>query len=379
MRPFDSREPSAERRSVHHGQQKPQNFTDAGSDDERTRDTRVEAYLQKGLTDFKTLWDATENPAPCNTTISDFRVYKLLGEGTYGKVMLVYHNANKQYYALKMIDKEMVVKRKQVPHTLNEKRILQCINFPFVVNLDFSFQNNSMLFLIMPIVSGGELFNHLQKMKKFSEIISRFYSAQVAMALEYLHYLGVVYRDLKPENLLLDCHGYVKVTDFGFAKVVNGRTYTFCGTPEYIAPEIIKNTGYSFAADWWSFGILIYELNAGYAPFRHDEPIRLYELIVDGKYNCPSGFSAELKAAIITLLQVDTSKRYGNLKNGARDIKNLKWFGPLNWLQVYEQKLPAPYTPACKSPEEIAKSSSGKTPEIPNGHTNKYPKEFEFF
>lgn len=220
------------------------------------------------------------------------------------------------------------------------------------------------------------------RMKKFKEETSRFYASQVVLAIEYIHKLELIYRDLKPENILVDRNGYIKITDFGFCKLVKERTYTFCGTPEYLAPEIINMKGYGKTVDWWSLGILIYEFSAGFSPFSQSngDQLKMMERIVKRNFKFPSSFSEDLKNLISNLLQTDLSRRFGNLKNGVNDIKSHAWFKPINWVSMYLQKSEAPYIPTVTSdPSDVSQFDSFEDVKIKVSVNNKYVDEFADF
>ncbi|KAI9332251.1 camp-dependent protein kinase catalytic subunit beta, partial [Obelidium mucronatum] len=279
------------------------------------------------------------NGARMGYRLSDFHFIRTLGTGTFGRVYLSKYRDSDQYYAMKMLNKADLVRMQQLEHVACEKQILHEINFPFIVNLVCTFQDDRHLFMLMEYVVGGELFSHLRRAGKFSNDMARFYAAEIVLAIEYLHDRDIVYRDLKPENLLLDHHGHIKITDFGFAKKVIDRTWTCCGTPEYLAPEIIETKGHGKAVDWWALGVLIFEMLAGYPPFYDEDVLRLYEKILDGKIFFPPHFDVAARDIVKRLCTEDRSKRLGNLKGGSMDIKKHRWFRGVDWTLLLEKKV----------------------------------------
>jgi len=277
-----------------------------------------------------------------NWKLTDFDFLETLGTGTFGRVRLCKHKNSSQYYAIKVLKKADIIRLKQVEHILSEKSVLSSVNHPFIVRLYKTFQDDMHLYMILEYVCGGELFSHLRKVGKFPNDVAKFYAAEIILAIEYLHTKHIVYRDLKPENILLDHKGHVKITDFGFAKRVLDRTWTLCGTPEYLAPEIIQSKGHGKAVDWWALGILIYEMLVGYPPFFDEYPMKIYEKILAGRIQFPHFMDPSAKDLIKRLLTTDKMKRIGNLKNGAVDIKQHKWFRGVDWNELYNQLIPSP-------------------------------------
>merc|ERR1711957_360273 len=289
-------------------------------------------------------------------SLPDFTMSRTLGCGSFGRVKLATYKPDGKLYAVKFMKKHEIIKLKQVDHINNEKRLMAQINFPFVVNMMGYFRDPQFIYIVMECVFGGELFTHLRKARKFDDTQSKFYGAQIADAFKHIHSKNIIHRDLKPENILLMGNGYSKLTDFGFAKILEPgtRTYTLCGTPEYIAPEVLLNKGHGKSVDWWTLGILIYEMIVGYPPFVDEDPMGIYQKILSGKIVFPKLFDKNAKGLVKKLLTADLGKRYGNLKNGVDDIKQHKWFNDLDWNQLLEKQLPTPFKPTVKDPSDLS-------------------------
>ncbi|CAG9567043.1 unnamed protein product [Danaus chrysippus] len=268
------------------------------------------------------------------------------GTGTFGRVCLCRDKAADEYLAMKILSMADVIRLKQVDHVMNEKSILAEINHPFIVNLRWWTHDDSCIYMLFDYVCGGELFSYLRNAGRFSNSIGNFYAAEIVSALEYLHARNIVYRDLKPENLLLAKDGHLKITDFGFAKKLTDRTWTLCGTPEYLAPEIIQSKGHNKAVDWWALGVLIYEMLVGYPPFYDDNPFGIYEKILNGRVDWPRHLDQVAKDIIKKLLIQDRTKRLGNMKCGSEDVKRHRWFKHIDWADVFMKKLQPPIVPS---------------------------------
>ncbi|KAH7579025.1 Serine/Threonine protein kinases active-site signature [Nakaseomyces glabratus] len=278
-------------------------------------------------------------------TLSDFQILRTLGTGSFGRVHLIRSNHNGRFYALKALKKHTVVKLKQVEHTNDERRMLSIVSHPFIIRMWGTFQDSQHVFMVMDYIEGGELFSLLRKSQRFPNPVAKFYAAEVCLALEYLHSKEIIYRDLKPENILLDKNGHIKITDFGFAKYVPDVTYTLCGTPDYIAPEVVSTKPYNKSVDWWSFGILIYEMLAGYTPFYDANTMKTYEHILNSELKFPSFFHPDVQDLLSKLITRDLSKRLGNLQNGSEDVKNHPWFSEVVWEKLLARYIETPYEP----------------------------------
>ncbi|XP_076464763.1 ribosomal protein S6 kinase alpha-5-like [Babylonia areolata] len=308
-------------------------------------------------------------------SMKDFELLRVLGTGAYGKVFLtrkVTGPDKGKLYALKQLKKASIVhKAKTTEHTITERQVLEAIrDSPFLVTLHYAFQTDSKLNLILDFVNGGEMFTHLNQRDRFEEQEARVYIGEVVLALETLHQLGIIYRDIKLENILLDSKGHIVLTDFGLSKEfmpndTSKRTYSFCGTIEYMAPEIIRSsTGHDFTVDWWSLGVLAFELMTGTSPFSSENPdentqSEVSKRILKIEPRIPDFLSSDMKDFIRRLMIKDPSKRLG--ARGVKEIKRHRFFKGLNWEDLAQKRIPAPFTPKIKDDLDVSNFSEDFT------------------
>jgi serine/threonine protein kinase/CRP-like cAMP-binding protein len=289
----------------------------------------------------------------------DIDLITVLGAGAFGKVILCKKkDDNTKTYALKCQSKSMIVGTGLSEHVMNEIHIMVAFDHPFIATLHTVFQDKSYLYFVLELLQGGELFTHTRKFFKLEESWAKFYSASVVLAYTQIHAHHVAYRDLKPENLVLNGKGYAKIVDFGLAKVVrSGQTWTICGTPDYLAPEIITTEGHGMAVDYWALGVLIFELASGKAPFQAADPMETYEKILSGVLTPPSHFSRGVTDLCRKLMQLNQVKRLGNTKGGIHSIMTHKWYSGYDWEGLYQQRLPVkniPILPHVDNPEDAS-------------------------
>ncbi|KAK9240268.1 kinase-like domain-containing protein [Lipomyces kononenkoae] len=299
-------------------------------------------------------------------TIDSFELLKVVGKGSFGKVMQVRKKDTSRIYALKTIRKAHIVSRSEVNHTLAERTVLAQIDNPFIVPLKFSFQSPEKLYLVLAFVNGGELFHHLQREGKFDLNRSRFYTAELLCALECLHGFNVIYRDLKPENILLDYTGHIALCDFGLCKLnmtQDDKTNTFCGTPEYLAPELLLGQGYTKTVDWWTLGVLLYEMLTGLPPFYDENTNEMYRKILQDPLRFPDDIDKDAKSLLIGLLNRDPKQRLG--ANGPAEIKDHKFFAEIDWKKLLGKRYPAPFKPSVASATDTSNFDKEFTSEVP--------------
>ncbi|CAF1055653.1 unnamed protein product [Didymodactylos carnosus] len=276
---------------------------------------------------------------------------KTVGTGSYGRVLLVRDRETSVYHALKIFSITHVVQSRQTEHVKSEKEILAAIKHPFIVKLHWTHHSEQFLYMLLDYLPGGELFTYMRRKGSFDLKTSIFYAAEITSALEYLHSLQIVYRDLKPENILLDAEGHVKIVDFGFAKKIMNKTFTTCGTPDYLSPELFKGTGHNKSTDWWSLGILTFEMLSGATPFNPNQnESEIPGKVLSGKISWPRTIDESTKAFIKKLLHQNPDKRLGAGRNGSKEVKEQPWFSSIKWDDVYHRKLKPPIVPDVKHP-----------------------------
>ena len=332
-------------------------------------DKRPSSAAKKDLTDDDFASSTKVDTIIVKYELDDLDIRRTLGVGAFGRVKLAKlkpkaevgvgsgsdGNLPNQTFALKCLAKRGIVDSGLQGHVINECNIMKELNHPFILKFYGAMQDEHTVYFLLEILLGGELFRSLRKEGQFPESTSRFYAASVILAFCQIHSKKIAYRDLKPENLAMDAEGYLKLIDFGLAKKLEGgKTWTLCGTPDYLAPEVILNEGHDWAVDYWGLGVLIYEMTAGVPPFYADDPMNVYEKILSGQVSIPSQFSRGLGDLIKKLLKTLQSKRLGRIKGGASSVMKQKWFSGFDWNSLLDRKLEVPMKPDTKSSEDLS-------------------------
>lgn len=301
---------------------------------------------------------------------SQFELLKVLGQGSFGKVFLVRKIAAPDkglLFAMKVLKKATLKVRDRV-RTKMERDILAEVNHPFIVKLHYAFQTEGKLYLILDFLRGGDLFTRLSKEVMFTEDDVKFYLAELALGLDHLHSLGIIYRDLKPENILLDEEGHIKLTDFGLSKEAvdhEKKAYSFCGTVEYMAPEVVNRQGHTHSADWWSFGILMFEMLTGSLPFQGKDRKETMTLILKAKLGMPQFLSAEAQSLLRALFKRNPSNRLASGSDGAEELKRHPFFSTIDWNKLFRREIKPPFKPVVAKPDDTAYFDSEFTSRTP--------------
>uniref|UniRef100_A0AAR2K6N3 Ribosomal protein S6 kinase n=1 Tax=Pygocentrus nattereri TaxID=42514 RepID=A0AAR2K6N3_PYGNA len=301
-----------------------------------------------------------------------FELLTVLGKGGYGKVFQVRKVQGSQtgkIFAMKVLRKAKIVcNAKDTAHTRAEREILETVRHPFIVDLWYAFQTGGKLYLILECLSGGELFMQLEKEGIFMEDTACFYLGEITLALGHLHSSGIIYRDLKPENIMLNHEGHIKLTDFGLCKesIHDGTvTHTFCGTIEYMAPEILTRSGHNRAVDWWSLGALMYDMMTGSPPFTAENRKRTIDKILKCKLSLPPYLTPDARDLVKKLLKKNPTQRLGSGKGDCADIQKHPFFRHINWEDLLNKRVEPPYRPSLQSDEDVSQFDSRFTRQTP--------------
>ena len=262
-------------------------------------------------------------------TPRDFEHIKVIGRGGFSRVLLVRKKDTGRLYAMKILKKNKIIREKKVKPIISEREVLEQVDHPFIVKMHWAFQNTDELYFVMDICTGGEIFFHLSKFKRFPEELAKFYFCEILLGIEYLHSLNIVYRDLKPENILIDIDGHVKIADFGLAKIIPrlNMSYSFCGSPEYMSPEMLQGIGHDRRLDYYCLGALLYEMLTGLPPYFNKDNNIMYRAIIKDKLRFPDYLSPVIVDLLQRLLQKDPNRRIQSVK----DIKKHPWLNGVNW------------------------------------------------
>ncbi|XP_075698356.1 ribosomal protein S6 kinase beta-2 [Rhinoderma darwinii] len=317
---------------------------------------------------------ADSRMCPGQETLSPqcFHILRVLGRGSYGKVFQVKKVTDSnsgRIFAMKVLQKALLIcHAKDTEHATAERSVLEAVRHPFIVDLVYAFQTHGKLYLILECLSGGELFLHLEREGIFMEDTACFYLAEITLALGHLHSLGIIYRDLKPENVMLSAHGHIKLTDFGLCKEsIHGDsvTHTFCGTVEYMAPEILARKGHNRVVDWWSLGILLYDMLTGSPPFTGNNRKKIIDKIFKGKPYFPPYLTPDARDLLKKLLKKNPAQRLGSGQADVADIQKHQFFRHIHWEDLLQCKMEPPYKPNLRSEDDASHFGSHFTRQTP--------------
>ena len=311
-----------------------------GSEDS-VEDEHPERFFQVGLSRKPSMGKR-------KITLDTFEFLKVIGKGTFGKVILCREKTRNEIYAMKILKKEVIIAKDEVAHTLSENRVLKMTKHPFLISLKYSFQTAERLCFVMEYANGGDLFFHFTRERFFTEPRTRFYGAEIICGIQYLHEHDTIYRDLKLENILLDRTGHIKIADFGLCKTdinFQSATKTFCGTPTNLAPEILEDRDYGWSVDWWGLGVVMYEMMVGRLPFSNADDDILFEMIIKEDVKFPPTLSMEACDLLAGLLVKEPSHRLGSGPDDAYAIRQHKFFSVIDWNDLLDKKIPPPFIP----------------------------------
>ena len=310
--------------------------------------------IMKNISKKINLIQYLKNPEEKKITLNDFEKLKIIGRGSFGNVYLVRYIKTNRFYAMKVLFKSIIKQREEEEHTISERLLMAKLNHPLIVKMHFCFQDPKNLYFIMDLIQGGDLLYHLRLHNRFDDEKTRFYIAELILILEFLHENNVIYRDIKPENILIDKTGHIKLVDFGLSKIFekNEKMYTICGTSFYLAPELIIKKGYNCDADWWSLGCLVYELLSGIPPFKM-EGNDINTLNFDQPLKMDNCFSEEAKDLINKLLVKDPKQRLGAGDGGVEKLKQHPYFKSINWDDLKELKVTPPFIPEIRDDTDL--------------------------
>ncbi|KAH0561876.1 ribosomal protein S6 kinase beta-1-like [Cotesia glomerata] len=342
------------------------------NEDEYNADPNVNEFIEADGVENVPLSEQSVNRGRERAGPQDFELCKVIGKGGYGKVFQVRKitgNDAGTIFAMKVLRKASIIRnQKDTAHTKAERNILEAVKHPFIVDLMYAFQTGEKLYLILEYMCGGELFRHLNDEGIFLEETVCFYLCEIILALQHLHQQGIIYRDLKPENILLDVEGHIKLTDFGLCKehIQDGSvTHTFCGTIEYMAPEILTRNGHGKAVDWWSLGTLMYDMLTGAPPFTSDNRKKTIEKILKAKLTLPQYLTHDARDLIRKLLKRQVHQRLGSGSGDAEQVKNHIFFRHINWNDVIQRKLKVPFKPTLTSEDDVSQFDKKFTSSLP--------------